>query len=187
MQIPLPIYSVAPIGGDTQITNNIEYRIPIAGPVDFSFFADFGLDMALNHNQLQLNPQANANLNGALYGCPQLVNGTCQGGVPWSALGVFPSRLGAIPGTNIVPRTFGGTAAYGDAADHQRAGSDLFCLQSKPLARGLNFKYHRSIASMFPAGGAGDFTYDEAQANYGAKYFLWEPSKTLRVTVSTSF
>ena len=27
-------------------------------------------DMALNHSQLQLNPQANSNLNGALYGCP---------------------------------------------------------------------------------------------------------------------
>jgi outer membrane protein insertion porin family len=39
----------------------------------------------------------------------------------------------------------------------------------------------------FPQGEAGDFTYQEARANYGAKYFLWEPRKTLRVSVSTSF
>ena len=41
--------------------------------------------------------------------------------------------------------------------------------------------------SMFPAGGAGDFTYNEAKANYGAKYSFFEPRKTMRVTVSTSF
>jgi outer membrane protein insertion porin family len=41
--------------------------------------------------------------------------------------------------------------------------------------------------AMFPAGEAGDFTFAEAQANYGSQYFLWEPRKTLRISVSTSF
>ena len=184
VSIPLPIYSVAPIGGDTQITNTMEYRIPLAGPVDFSFFADAGLDMALNHNQLLLNPQANADLNGALYGCPEVVNGTCQGGTPFP--GGFPQRLGAIPGTNIVPRLSVGpqiTAmlpiinapvrlyfAYNPARLHQIQNSDVV----------FNRKY-------FPAGGAGDFTYQQALANYGSQYFLWEPRKTLRISVSTSF
>ena len=184
VQIPLPIYSIAPIGGDTQITSTMEYRIPIAGPVDFSLYDDFGLDMALNHSQLQLNPQANAALNGALYGCPELINGTCQGGTPFP--GLFPSRLGAIPGTNIVPRLSVGpqvTAmlpiinapvrlyfAFNPARLHQDQGSQVVFTRS-----------------MFPKGGAGDFTYSQALANYGSEYFLWEPRKTLRVSVSTSF
>ncbi len=184
VQIPLPIYSVAPIGGDTQLTNNIEYRIPIAGPVDFSFFMDLGLDMALNHNQLKLNPQANAVLNGGLYGCPDLVNGTCQGGIKWP--GGIPNRLGAIPGTNIIPRLSVGpqiTAmlpiinapvrlyfAFNPARLHQIQGSQFIVTRD-----------------MFPAGGAGDFTYQQVQANYGSQYFLWEPRKTLRLSVSTSF
>ncbi len=185
VQIPLPIYSIAPIGGDTQFTNNIEYRIPVAGPVDFSFFMDLGMDMALNHNQLRLNPQANATLNGGLYGCPQLVNGTCQGGVKWPNGGVS-DRLGAIPGTNIQPRLSVGpqiTAmlpiinapvriffAFNPARLHQDQGSQLVITRD-----------------MFPAGGAGDFTYRQAVANYGSQYFLWEPRKTLRLSVSTSF
>ncbi len=184
VQIPLPIYSIAPIGGDTQITQNIEYRIPIAGPVDFSFFTDIGMDMALNHNQLKLNPQANSTLNGSLYGCPELVNGTCQGGVTWP--GGVPGRLGAIPGTNIQPRLSVGpqiTAmlpiinapvriyfAFNPVRLHQDQGSQFIITRS-----------------MFPAGGAGDFTYQQVRANYGSQYFLWEPRKTLRVSVSTSF
>jgi outer membrane protein insertion porin family len=40
---------------------------------------------------------------------------------------------------------------------------------------------------MFPPGEAGDFTYQQAKANYGSQFFLWEPRKTLRLTVSTSF
>ncbi len=184
--VPLPVYSVASVGGDTQITNNIEYRIPIAGPVDFSFFVDFGLDMALNHGQLQLNPQANSNLNGALYGCPQLVNGTCQGGVPWSALGPFPSRLGAIPGTNIVPRTSVGPQITAMLPIINAPVRIYFAFNPNRLHEDVNSDiiFNRS---MFPQGGAGDYTYAEARANYGAKYFLWEPRKTLRVTVSTSF
>lgn len=182
IQIPLPVYSVAPIGGDTQITTNMEYRIPVAGPVDFSLFSDFGLDMALNHSQLQLNPQASASLNSSLYGCPQIVNGTCQGGVPFQ----FPLRLGAIPGTNILPRLSVGPQisammpiinapvriyfAFNPARLHQIEGSRVAFTRS-----------------MFPAGGAGDFTYNEALANYGSNYYLWEPRKTLRLTVSTSF
>ncbi|MGH9616385.1 MAG: outer membrane protein assembly factor BamA [Acidobacteriaceae bacterium] len=186
VQIPLPVYSVAPIGGDTQITNNIEYRIPLGGPVDFSFFADIGLDMALNHSQLQLNPQAKASLAGSLYGCPQLVNGVCQGGVPWSALGAFPTRLGAVPGTNIIPRTSVGPQITAMLPIINAPVRIYFAFNPNRLHmnEGSNIIFNRS---MFPAGGAGDFTYNEAHANYGAKYFMWEPRKTLRVSVSTSF
>jgi len=33
VQIPLPIYRLAPIGGDTALTSNLEYRIPIIGAI----------------------------------------------------------------------------------------------------------------------------------------------------------
>ena len=48
IQVPLPVYGIASIGGDTNLITNAEYRIPIAGPVTFSFFDDFGIDAALN-------------------------------------------------------------------------------------------------------------------------------------------
>jgi outer membrane protein insertion porin family len=40
---------------------------------------------------------------------------------------------------------------------------------------------------LFPPGGAGDYTYAEAQAGYGARYQFREPRKTFRFTVSTTF
>jgi outer membrane protein insertion porin family len=40
---------------------------------------------------------------------------------------------------------------------------------------------------MFPTGGAGDFTYNEAIEAYGARDDFREPRKTFRLTVSTTF
>ena len=167
-----------------QITNNIEYRIPIAGPVDFSFFTDLGMDMALNHNQLKLNPQANSTLNGALYGCPQLVNGTCQGGVTWP--GGVPNRLGAIPGTNIQPRLSVGPQITAMLPIINAPVRIYFAFNPVRLHQdqGSQFIIKRS---MFPAGGRRLYLYQQVMANYGSQYFLWEPRKTLRVSVSTSF
>lgn len=182
VQFPLPIYSVAPIGGDTQITSNMEYRIPIAGPVDFSLYDDFGLDMALNHSQLQLNPQANSILNGGLYGCPELINGVCQGGIPFQ----FPNRLGAIPGTNIVPRLSVGPQVAAMLPIINAPVRLYFAFNPARLHLDENSRVIFT-RSMFPKGGAGDFTYNQALANYGSEYFLWEPRKTLRISVSTSF
>ena len=41
--------------------------------------------------------------------------------------------------------------------------------------------------AMFPAGGAGDYTYQEAIEAYGAQYIFHEPRKTFRLTISTTF
>jgi outer membrane protein insertion porin family len=40
---------------------------------------------------------------------------------------------------------------------------------------------------LFPPGGAGDYTYQESIAGYGARYLFREPRKTFRLTVSTTF
>ena len=41
--------------------------------------------------------------------------------------------------------------------------------------------------AMFPPGGAGDYTYQEAIESYGSQYVFREPRKTFRLTVSTTF
>jgi outer membrane protein insertion porin family len=41
--------------------------------------------------------------------------------------------------------------------------------------------------SMFPAGGAGDYSYAVSQQIYNGLYVLREPSRTFRLTVGTSF
>jgi outer membrane protein insertion porin family len=40
---------------------------------------------------------------------------------------------------------------------------------------------------MFPVGGAGDYTYQEAIQSYGSQYVFREPRKTFRLTISTTF
>jgi len=41
--------------------------------------------------------------------------------------------------------------------------------------------------SMFPAGAAGDYTFQQAINTYGANFTLREPRKTFRFTVATTF
>jgi len=51
-----------------------------------------------------------------------------------------------------------------------------------------NFETQNLITrSMFPAGGAGDFSFAEAEQAYGSLLQLREPRKTFRLTVSTTF
>jgi len=59
----VPSYQVTFPGGDTDITGNFEYRIPIVGPVTLAIFADAGLDKLLFPYQLHLNSERTAQLN----------------------------------------------------------------------------------------------------------------------------
>ena len=54
--VPLLTYTIVYPGGDTQFVGNAEYRIPIAGPVSMSLFADAGLNGILRRSQLSLDP-----------------------------------------------------------------------------------------------------------------------------------
>jgi outer membrane protein insertion porin family len=45
-------------GGDTEAVTNLEYFIPIAGPVTIGLFGDLGIDGVLHHSQLQLSDDA---------------------------------------------------------------------------------------------------------------------------------
>ena len=198
IQVPIPIYGVASIGGDTSFTGNAEYRIPVAGPVTFSFFDDFGIDSALNRGQLKQSPEGFASLTAPLYGCPVFNNGSCQGGIPGSQIG-FQRDIRPISGTNFVPRmSLGGELsvmmpiinapfrlyyAYNPLRLYERP----YCNESHNGAKNLSCSAQLITRDLFPPGGAGDYTYEQAIQGYGAQNLFREPRKTFRLTVSTTF
>ena len=196
IEIPLPVYRIVPIGGDTSITANIEYRIPIVPRASFDFFTDFGLDFDLQASQLRQSALGQSLVTSPLYGCPQFVNGACLGGQKVT----FPFFLKPVGGTNYVPRmSVGGELqvtlpvinspfrlyyAYNPLRLYEQIPQQLAV--SNPVFR-----------TMFPganlngipgaSAGAGDYSYQYALQLYGADYQLREPRKTLRLTVSTTF
>jgi outer membrane protein insertion porin family len=198
IQVPLPVYGIASIGGDTQLTTNIEYRIPVVGPFDFHLFDDFGIDSAVNHNQLKQSPEGFASLTAPLYGCPVYNNGSCQGGIPGSLVG-FRQNIRPVSGTNFVPRMSTGAEisvlmpiinapfrlyyAYNPLRLYERPYCNDVILGQKQQSCSAEL----ITRDMFPTGGAGDYTYQEAIQSYGSQYVFREPRKTFRLTISTTF
>jgi outer membrane protein insertion porin family len=190
IQIPLPIYRIVSIGGDTALTTNLEYRIPIVNQVTFAFFTDFGMVFDALHGQLRQSTAGQSLLNGAQYGCPTIVNGACFGGSSVK----FPDLLAIVPGTNFVPRMSNGAElqvilpivnapfriyyAYNPLRLYKDIPQKLAVPNTGP---GNTFQ------SYFPDTGAGQFSYQQALQFYGADYILREPRKTFRLTVSTTF
>jgi outer membrane protein insertion porin family len=183
LQVPIPVYGIASIGGDISFTNNLQYTIPIyARTVALVFFNDFGIDTALDHGQLRQSPEGSALLNAPLYGCPNYSNGACQGGIPIQ----FNRIIEPIHGTNFVPRdSIGGELDI--MAPIINAPFRIYYAYN-PARLDKNFESQNLITrAMFPAGGAGDYSYAQAQQAYGSLLQLREPAKTFRLTVSTTF
>jgi len=182
IQVLLPVYSVVSVGGDLNFTNNLEYRIPVAGPVTFAFFDDFGIDSAVDQRQLKESPEGAASLNAPLYGCPVYNNGACEGGTQI----VFNQFIRPLPGTNFVPRMSAG-AEFQVIMPIINAPFRFYYavnpLRLSEQAQGQNL----ITRAMFPPGGAGDYSYAQSQQLYGSRYQLREPAKTFRLTVSTTF
>jgi outer membrane protein insertion porin family len=84
--VPVVAYTITFPGADTQGVANLEYRIPIAGPVGMTLFNDIGTDGIFNKNALKLDPTGVANINNQF----PLAN---QG-----------QQLQIAPGTNFRPR-----------------------------------------------------------------------------------
>jgi outer membrane protein insertion porin family len=61
--VPVVAYTITFPGGDLQGVGNLEYRIPIAGPVGMTLFIDAGTVGILNTSGLKLNPTGVANIN----------------------------------------------------------------------------------------------------------------------------
>jgi outer membrane protein insertion porin family len=60
----IPVYQLIFPGGDTQVVTNLEYRIPIVGPVILAAFFDAGVNKISRPGQLRLNPARVGELNG---------------------------------------------------------------------------------------------------------------------------
>ncbi len=207
VQIPLPIYRLASVGSDTSFVSNVEYRIPIVNQVTFAFFTDFGMNFNLQPAQLRQSVEGLSQINAPLYGCPQVVNGSCLGGVQQQ----FPLYLQTVPHTNYVPRMSNGAElqvilpivnapfrifyAYNplrlyneipqSLTTNQYVFNDFFpkvdpSCSSHPANGG-------NPAVMCALTGAGAFTKAQALQYYGANYILREPRKTFRFTVATTF
>ncbi len=198
IQVPLPVYGVASIGGDANLNTNLEYRIPIVGTLMFSIFDDFGIDVATNRGQLKQSPEGFASLTAPLYGCPVYNNGSCQGGIPGSKVG-FEQNIRPISGTNFVPRmSLGGELSIimpiVNAPFRLYYAYNPLRLYETPYCNDVLLGGKQGSCSaelitraMFPQGGAGDYSYNEAIQAYGARYLFREPRKTFRLTVSTTF
>ncbi len=186
IQIPLPIYRLVTIGGDTQFTSNIEYRIPIVNQVTFAFFTDFGLSGDLQKGQLRQSVAGQSLVTSPSYGCPQFVNGACFGGKAVD----FPFLLKTVPGTNFVPRMSNGAEIQvilpivNAPFRIYYAYNPLRLYKDLPQQLAVDDKTFRGF---FPNSGAGQYSYQQALQFYGADYVLREPRKTFRLTVSTTF
>ena len=61
--VPLLVNTIVWPGGDMEGVGNFEYRIPIAGPVSMTLFADAGTTGILDKSALRLDPTGVANIN----------------------------------------------------------------------------------------------------------------------------
>jgi len=95
LTVPLLEFIPTRPGGDYQNVLNLEYRIPIAGPVTLVAFNDLGLNGILRQSQLSLNPAAVA-LFQEQYPNPDFPNVHVTNNLP------------IIHGTNFHPRTSAG-------------------------------------------------------------------------------
>ena len=181
--VTIPVNQLIFPGGDTSWVTNVEYRVPIVGPVTLAPFVDTGMDFITNNSQLRIANQQVVTLNATDYGCPYLnLNYSCAGTVRVPV----PATLSAVPGTNYQPRMSTGielqvivpivNAPFRIYYAYNPLRLDQTIAPVSPITR-----------SMFPAGAAGDYSYENAVALYNPGYLIREPRKTFRFTVATTF
>jgi outer membrane protein insertion porin family len=68
--LPVLVYTATLPGGDFQSSGNIEYRIPIAGPVTMSLFGDVGTDGIFKTSALHLDPTGISNITNTFPDAP---------------------------------------------------------------------------------------------------------------------
>ena len=134
VQIPLPIYRMVSIGGDTQFIANLEYRIPIVSQVTFAFFTDFGMTFDAQPGQLRQSTAGQSLISGAQYGCPTIVNGVL---FRWQS-GQVPRYAGDRSRHQLCAPHVEWCGTAGDPADRQRSLPYLLCLQPAAALRGCS-------------------------------------------------
>lgn len=181
--VSIPTYRIIFPGGDTQAYSNVEYRIPIVGPVTLAPFMDIGVDGIARKQQLQINPTQLNVLNTTPFGCTQVVSTIgCVGGTTMN----FSNHVQIVNASNWQPRMSTGlelqvimpvvNAPFRIYYAYNPLRLDTYTNTPNLITR-----------SMFPAGGVGDYSYRQALAAYAPQWQLKEPQKTFRFTVATTF
>jgi len=186
--VNVPITRLVFPGGDTAWVSNVEYRIPVVGPVTFAFFADTGMNMAIRQSQLRLSDQQFNQLDQTPFGCPERVGGdaTTAGKCVGTEFIKFEKNLKPVSGTNYVVRMSTG-AELQVILPVVNAPFRIFYAYN-PLRVNTPAPAPTLISpSMFPATDAGSSTFLNTNAQYNPSYRIRDPRKTLRFTVSTTF
>ncbi len=181
--VTLPVNQLIFPGGDTSWVTNLEYRVPIVGPVTLAPFVDTGMDFITNTSQLRIANTQVLTLNTTSYGCPYLnLDFSCAGTIRIPTSGI----LAPISGTNYQPRMSTGlelqvvlpivNAPFRIYYAYNPLRLDQTVAPVSPITR-----------SMFPVGPAGDYSYQNAVALYNPAYLIREPRKTFRFSVATTF
>jgi outer membrane protein insertion porin family len=189
--ITIPIQRIIYPGGDTSVVSNIEYRVPIAGPVTIAAFVDTGWDFVARQSQLRITDTQYNTLASTVFGCVQspLVPASigCAGPDADHTLGTALSHdIIPIDKTNYQTRMSTGlelqvimpivNAPFRIYYAFNPMRLDTTTTTPTPITR-----------SMFPAGQAGAYTYQQALSLYNPRYLLREPFTTFRFTVATTF
>ena len=189
--ITIPIQRIIYPGGDTSAVSNIEYRVPIAGPVTLAAFVDTGWDFVARQSQLRITDTQYNTLASTAFGCIQTP--------------LVPASLGCTGPTD--PTHFLTTLSHDiipiDKTNYQTRMSTGLELQVIMPVVNAPFRIYYAfnpmrldttavtptpiVRSMFPAGEAGTYTYQQALSLYNPRYLLREPFTTFRFTVATTF
>jgi outer membrane protein insertion porin family len=190
VNIPLAIQQLVFTGGDTTIVSNIEYRIPIAGPVAIAIFNDIGFDGVLRSSQLKLSQTQIDTLNSTQFFCPSFAtNAYVCNGETLQSLGPrynINPQLSIIPGTNWQPRDSTGLELQ-VMMPIINAPFRLYYAYNPLRINQIVAPPPTITRSLFPPGDAGEYTYRQVIQTLMSPYIIREPRKTFRFTVSTTF
>jgi outer membrane protein insertion porin family len=182
--IPIPVERLVAPGGDLSVVGNLEYRITIVGPVALAPFMDMGINSIVRKSQLRINSGQLQDINSTFFGCPAVDAGfNCVGG---NRVG-FPAELSPIGGTNWRPRMSTGLEFQVFLPVINAPFRLYWAYNPLRLDTTTTGGQTRITRDMFPPGGAGDFTFQQAVSLFGPSYLLREPRKTFRFSVATTF
>lgn len=159
----IPTYQVITPGGDSHAVINVEYRIPIFGPVTLVPFFDAGANRILYPNQLTVNPGQVSNLNAQF---------------PSAA---FTNKVKIAPGTQATRISTGLEIQV--VLPIVQAPFRVYYAYNPSLVREYLQPPIVADFSAFP----NTATLNNAIASYGTPYPLFEKRGTFRFTIGRTF
>ncbi|HVT94143.1 MAG TPA: outer membrane protein assembly factor BamA [Bryobacteraceae bacterium] len=163
VQMTIPIYQLVAPGGDTNLTANFEYRIPLVGPVTLAPFFDAGLDKLSLPGQLKLNPGRVDQLNAQF---PQAN---------------FDGRVQIAPGTQKIRMSTGIELQV--LLPVVNAPFRVYWAFNPSIVRENLVPPLAVDQSLFP----NKATFDESIQYYGRPFPLYERRSTFRFSVGRTF